>query len=157
MAVIFSNHYFHGTNLESYAVVMGGVGLVVTAIIHPEGIAPFFQPMLRYLGSWLVNARGTEWAAAIRHFAPWVVGGAVAGYLVWPFRVDTYSPVWMPLVGVYATLVVRAIVLQIYRAVTGKQGGMHAKVAAEHAAIHPEVAPTRETVTAGVASSESPS
>ena len=157
MAVIFSNHYFHGTNLESYAVVMGGAGLVVTAIIHPEGIAPFFQPMLRYLGSWLVNARGSEWAAAVRHFAPWVVGGAVAGYIVWPLRVDSYSPIWMPLVGVYATLVVRAIVLQIYRAVTGKQGGMHAKVAAEHAAVHPAVVPARETVAAGVAPSESPS
>ncbi len=155
MALVFSNHYFQGTNLESYAVVMGGMGLVVTAIIHPEGIAPFFQPMLRYAGSWLVNARGSEWVAAIRHFAPWVIGGAVVGYVIWPLRVDSYSPVWMPLVGVYATLVLRAIALQIYRAVTGKPGGMHDKVAAEHAVAHPEVVPALEPVSAGVASSES--
>ena len=42
-----SNYFFDGTNIDSYIGVIGGASLMVTAIVHPEGIAPFFQSMMR--------------------------------------------------------------------------------------------------------------
>ena len=30
--------------------------MILTAIIHPEGIAPYMQPTFRYAGNWLVSA-----------------------------------------------------------------------------------------------------
>ena len=42
---------FHFPDFGTYFVILGGVGLVLTAIIHPEGIAPYFQPRMRALGN----------------------------------------------------------------------------------------------------------
>ncbi|MEM9038021.1 MAG: ABC transporter permease [Actinomycetota bacterium] len=50
-----SNYFFHDANLNQYLGVLGGLGLVVTAIIHPEGIAPFFQGIMRMFGNWLAR------------------------------------------------------------------------------------------------------
>jgi branched-chain amino acid transport system permease protein len=46
---------FHFPDFGEYFVILGGVGLVLTAIIHPEGIAPYFQPRMRALGNVLVG------------------------------------------------------------------------------------------------------
>ena len=43
--------------------------------------------------------------------------GAILGYVIWPMRVDTYSKVWMPLLGAYIGLWLRFIGLGIWRAV----------------------------------------
>ena len=69
--------------------MIGGASLVLTAIIHPEGIAPFFQGLMQYFGRWLLRARGAEWAAVGKRLGPVALLGAVLGYLVWPARVDT--------------------------------------------------------------------
>ena len=53
---VTSNYFFKGTNIDSYVGVLGGVGLIVTAIVHPEGIAPFFQGIMRQAGNWIVSA-----------------------------------------------------------------------------------------------------
>jgi branched-chain amino acid transport system permease protein len=46
---------FHFPGFGEYFVILGGVGLVLTAIVHPEGIAPYFQPRMRALGNALVG------------------------------------------------------------------------------------------------------
>jgi hypothetical protein len=121
---VVSNYFFKEADITSYVTIIGGASLVLTAVIHPEGIALFFQPMFRYLGSWLVRARGSEWAAVGKRLLPWFIPGVVLGYLIWPLRVDSYSKIWMPLLGGFLALFIRNIVLQVKAAITG-QGGHH--------------------------------
>ena len=55
LAPVTSN-YFYASTIERYLGIIGGLGMILTAIIHPEGIAPFMQPTFRYAGNWLVSA-----------------------------------------------------------------------------------------------------
>ncbi len=52
---ITSNYFFAETNIERYVGMLGGLGLIVTAIIHPEGIAPFFSGIMRHAGNWALH------------------------------------------------------------------------------------------------------
>jgi branched-subunit amino acid ABC-type transport system permease component len=51
-----SNYFFAGTNIDNYIGLLSGLGIIVTAIVHPEGVAPFFGGAVRHLGDWLVGA-----------------------------------------------------------------------------------------------------
>ncbi len=125
VVAVTSNYFFQNTSIDRYNAMLGGLGLIVTAIIHPEGIAPFFQPVMRHAGTWLTTARGPEWASFARRFGPTILVGYVLGWLVWPLRVDSYSRLWMPLLGAGLAIMLRSIFLQIYRGVTGKPNPMH--------------------------------
>jgi branched-subunit amino acid ABC-type transport system permease component len=180
---ITSNYFFAETNIERYVGMLGGLGLIVTAIIHPEGIAPFFSGMMRHLGNWLCTAipgattlknayapgsrtrselsviylvlligsalflyhvpiepnvvralvwlallwviamalslrygglspsfaqAGAVWIDWAKRFGPAALAGYVIGWLIWPIRVDTYSMLWMPLLGAGLGLFIRA-------------------------------------------------
>ena len=120
LVTVVSNYFFHGANLERYTAVVGGASLVFTAIIHPEGIAPFFQKIFQHFGNWLLRARTAEWAAVGKRLGPVALVGAGLGYLVWPARVDTYSTFWMPVLGAFLARFVRSIVMQIIRARRGE-------------------------------------
>jgi branched-subunit amino acid ABC-type transport system permease component len=120
LITVVSNYFFHGANLERYSTIVGGASLVFTAIIHPEGIAPFFQNIFQHFGRWLRVARGAEWAAVGKRLGPVAIVGAIAGYLVWPARVDTYSKFWMPLLGAFLAMFIRSIVMQVVRARRGE-------------------------------------
>jgi hypothetical protein len=187
---VTSNYFFKGTNIDSYVGMLGGVGLIVTAIVHPQGVAPFFQGIMRHLGNWIVGAfpglqtvraatRGphrilvqaglaalvigfaffvhgaqfiddvylwilfslvlsylmvfiaskalgptqpslagarTTWTASIKRFGPTALTGYVLGWIIWPIRVDSYSKVWMPLLGAYLALFIRSIIRQVKHA-----------------------------------------
>jgi len=200
LIAVTSNHYFADTNIERYTGVLGGLGIIVTAIIHPEGIAPFFQQGMRHLGGWIVDSTpgfrslrtayqkeparigpmlavlfagamawlfffeftddhftrlvitaavfttaaislartlgpldptvgeaGQKWAANLRTFGPTALVGYGLGWLIFPLRVDTYSKLYMPLVGAFLALLIRSIGMRIYRAVTGQEDPMHAQ------------------------------
>jgi ABC-type branched-subunit amino acid transport system permease subunit len=113
----FSNYFLKGTDINRYVTVLGGAALVFTAIAHPNGIAPGFQEVFRHIGRWLQTARGPEWVGLLKRIGPAIVIGAILGYVIWPMRVDTYSKVWMPLLGAYIALWLRFIGLSISRAV----------------------------------------
>jgi ABC-type branched-subunit amino acid transport system permease subunit len=51
-----SNYFFAGTNIDNYIGLLSGIGIIVTAIVHPEGVAPFFTEGVRHLGNWMVSA-----------------------------------------------------------------------------------------------------
>ncbi len=51
-----SNYFFAGTNIDNYVGLLSGIGIIVTAIVHPEGVAPFFTEGVRHLGNWSVSA-----------------------------------------------------------------------------------------------------
>ena len=55
LAPVFSN-YFYAKSIDKYLGIIGGLGMIMTAIVHPEGVAPFFSGSLRYAGNWLVSA-----------------------------------------------------------------------------------------------------
>jgi branched-chain amino acid transport system permease protein len=141
LLVVFSK--FHIQGIEDYTAVLGGFGLVLTAIIHPAGIAPFFQPLLQTLGRFLVNARGAEWRAALRRVGPTALAGAVAGWLLWT---RTGYSWWMTALGAGLALVIRANVLQIVRAVRKPKGVV---TATEPSAIDPAVDPVADMVKVG--------
>jgi branched-chain amino acid transport system permease protein len=187
LATTFSNYMLGGTNIDTYIGLLTGLGIIVTAIIHPEGIAPFFGDGMRYAGNWLMGAipgaetirsnyrtakgpivkafmaslvvgsaffvynakfienvylwivftavlawlvmlafsmtlgkvspsfgeAGWTWIAWTKRFGPTAVAGAVGGYLVWPLRVDTYSSVWMPILGALMALFARSLFRQL--------------------------------------------
>ncbi len=81
-----SNYFFAGTNIDNYLLPLGGLGIIVTAIIHPEGIAPFFGDGVRHAGNWLVSAMpGAEsirsnYRSAARVVVKVVLAAAVIGF-----------------------------------------------------------------------------
>ena len=53
---ITSNYFFGNTNIDNYVGLLGGLGMIATAIIHPAGVGTFFQAVMRHAGDWLVSA-----------------------------------------------------------------------------------------------------
>jgi branched-subunit amino acid ABC-type transport system permease component len=192
LAPVFSN-YFYASTIERYLGIIGGLGMIVTAIVHPEGIAPYMQHGVRHAGNWIVDAlpgmrtivdalqtskrqalytllaalvagsavwlyhldntiidnnllwavftgvlawlillgvaaalgtvtpsfgeAASRWARFAVRFGPTIVVGYILGWIIWPLRDDRYSSLYMPIVGAGLALLIRSIVLQIYRAV----------------------------------------
>lgn len=105
---------WHSPGLFSYTSIIGGMGMILTAVIHPAGQASIFQPLMRHFGSWLLKARGKEWLAVGKRLGPFIVVGAAWGAIgINPWRTDDYSRVWMALLGVFIILFVRNIVTQV--------------------------------------------
>lgn len=105
----------HFNNLENYWVLFGGLGLILTAILNPLGIAPAMQALLGLFASALRNWRGPEWIRALRRLGPPVVIGGVLGYLFWGRH--AHSAYWATADGIVLAIMVRSIALQIYGAV----------------------------------------
>jgi branched-subunit amino acid ABC-type transport system permease component len=109
---VFGSHQSSG--LHTYTPLIGGVGMILTAIIHPSGQAMLFQPLLQYFGRWLKAARVPEWLVVARRLGPYVVLGLALGAIgINPWRTDEWSRPWMMLVGVLLVLFVRSIVVRI--------------------------------------------
>ncbi len=122
LVVTINNFWFKGAQLEDYTAIFGGIGLIVTAIRNPQGLAMFFQPAMRHAGNWLVKARGHEWLLALRKFGPSFVIGVIVGYIIWPLRNDSFSKVWMPLLGGLIGLFIRSNVAQGIAGARAKKG-----------------------------------
>ena len=109
---VFGSHQSSG--LHTYTPLIGGVGMILTAIIHPSGQAMLFQPLLQHFGRWLKAARAPEWTVVARRLGPYVVLGLALGAIgINPWRTDEWSRPWMMLVGVLLVLFVRSIVVRI--------------------------------------------
>jgi branched-chain amino acid transport system permease protein len=116
---------FFGTwnspGLFNYTSIMGGMGMILTAIIHPAGQASIFQPLMRHLGGWLLKARGKEWLTSLRRYGPFLAGGAVWGVIgINPWRTDDYSRFWMAMTGMFLVIFIRNIVVQVRAANAAK-------------------------------------
>lgn len=105
---------FHSPGLYSYTAIIGGLGMIATAIIHPGGQASIFQPLMGHFGSWLLTARGKEWGAVLKRLWPFLLGGATWGAIgINPWRTDTWKRGWMIVLGILIVLFVRNIVNQV--------------------------------------------
>lgn len=108
---------WHSPGLYSYTPIIGGIGMILTAIIHPSGQASIFQPMMQHLGGWLLKARGSEWLNSLRRYGPYLVlGGAWGALGINPWRDDDFSRFWMGVTGVFLVLFIRSIVVQVVAA-----------------------------------------
>jgi branched-chain amino acid transport system permease protein len=112
---------FHSPGLYSYTAIMGGLGMIATAIIHPAGQASIFQPLMRHFGSWLLVARGKEWGVVLKRLWPFLLGGGAWGAIgINPWRTDSWNRFWMIVLGIFLTLFVRNIVTQVRAAKAAK-------------------------------------
>lgn len=111
--IAFFGHW-HSPGLFSYTSIIGGMGMILTAVLHPAGQASIFQPLMRHFGSWLLKARGKEWLVVGKRLGPFIVLGAAWGAIgINPWRTDDYSRVWMGVLGALIVLFVRNIVTQV--------------------------------------------
>lgn|GEM_PF-445486 len=93
LSAVTGDYFLKNTNISDYIVVLGGLGIIVTAIIHPEGIAPFFQGGMRMAGNWLTSAVPglRSWRAAFEGDmgraraveAKTLFGAGVIGFAFW--------------------------------------------------------------------------
>jgi branched-chain amino acid transport system permease protein len=105
---------FHSPGLYSYTAILGGLGMILTAILHPAGQASIFQPLMRHFGSWLLVARGKEWLVVIKRLGPFIVGGGIWGAIgINPWRTDEWKRGWMMITAILLVLFVRSIVVQV--------------------------------------------
>lgn len=106
---IFMRYHFEG--ITNYITVIGGIGLILTSILHPVGIAVFVQPLVQKLGTFVLRAKAADWTRAARKVLPIAAVGALSGWLLWARR-DKYSW-WMVLLGVYLSLLIYGIVMRV--------------------------------------------
>jgi len=102
----------HFNNLENYWTIFGGIGLILTAILNPLGIAPGVQMLVGQLITALRTWGRGEWVRALRRIGPAVVIGGVLGFLLWDRR--AHANAWPVLDGVVLTLMIRAMGLQVW-------------------------------------------
>jgi branched-chain amino acid transport system permease protein len=115
----FGQHHYNG--VIGYSSIIGGAAMIFTAIHNPIGIAPRLQPAFQYLGSWLLKARGKEWAMAIKTIGPGaILAGLPVAFLLW--RKATEWRNWYVLLLIIAGLFLRSIVKQIWTALGPKLG-----------------------------------
>lgn len=109
IAAVFGAHQSQG--LHAYTPVLGGVGMILTAILHPSGQSMLYQPIFQYFGKWLLRARGPEWLGVARRLGPTVVIGLIWGAIgINPWRTDDWSRPWMMALGVFLALFIRNLV-----------------------------------------------
>ena len=105
---------YHSPGLYAYTSILGGLGMILTAVIHPAGQASIFQPLMRHFGSWLVVARGKAWGVVLKRLAPYLLGGGIWGAIgINPWRTDSWNRGWTMVLAILIVLFVRNIVNQV--------------------------------------------
>ena len=126
---------WHSPGLYSYTAILGGLGMILTAVLHPAGQASIFQPLVQHFGNWLKVARGKEWLVVIKRLGPFIVGGGIWGAIgINPWRTDEWKRGWMMITAILLVLFVRSILVQV-------QAAKSAKAAAKSNAIAQQKSP----------------
>jgi branched-chain amino acid transport system permease protein len=115
---------YHLKGVASYQVVIGGLGMIVTAIVHPEGLAPAWQPALRHLGRWLTTGPPEKFPKALVRVVPGMVPGALLAVLLIATKAEHWR-IWHALLIVGAGLLVRVIGIHTWSAIA--RGGESAR------------------------------
>ena len=121
---------YHNKGFTPYLALVGGVGMILTAVVHPEGQAPFWQPALQYFGRWLTSGPVSKFPKAIVRVAPGMIPGVLIGmWLVWVKATEFRN--WHLLLWLVTGLFGRAIGMQIWNGIKAKRA---AKAAVGHTA-----------------------
>ena len=88
--------------------------MILTAIIHPEGQAPFWQPPLQYLGKWLTTGPASKFPKAIAQGrCPACIPGVLLGMWLIVGAKATEFRNWHLLLAAVVGLIGRGIGMQI--------------------------------------------
>ncbi len=77
VVTIWANTHLKDAIDAELTYILGGVALIVTAALNPQGIAPRFQPVVRRLGSFIRSAGVHDWINAMRRVAPRTILAAI--------------------------------------------------------------------------------
>jgi hypothetical protein len=120
LVAVFGN--YHNKGFTPYVVLVGGVGMVLTAILHPEGQAPFWQPALQYLGRWLTTGPLEKFPKAILRVLPGMIPGALITWLIIWAKASEWRNWHLILIAGYG-LMARGIGMRVAGAVKAKRDG----------------------------------
>ena len=120
LAAVFGN--YHNPGFTPYVALLGGLGLILTAIIQPGGQAPFIQPGLQYFGRWLTTGPIDKFPKAVIRVVPGMIPGVAIAWWLIIIKAREWRN-WHLLVLLAAGLVGRNIGLEIYRGVKAKRSG----------------------------------
>ena len=136
---VMTNYHFAG--LLNYVTIIGGIGMILTAIQNPQGIAPTLQPLLQYFGRWVRHASVADWVAAAKRVLP----GALVGMAIMAFWLYTKANefrLWhIPLVILFG-LFLRGIAMQVKQAITARRDRASALAAAMTATVSAPITTT---------------
>ena len=104
----FAFWLYNAKFVESVALwgLISAVALFVVMLLFARALGPLSPTFGEAGGTWV------DWA---KKFGPTALAGYVIGWIIWPLRVDSYSALWMPLLGAGLALFIRSIALQIIR------------------------------------------
>jgi branched-chain amino acid transport system permease protein len=111
-----SNYMLAGTDIDKYITLLGGVAIIVTAIVHPEGVAPFFAEGMRHAGNWVVGAIPgaetirTEYRGPRSKLVHVVLAAGVVGFAVWVRNAQFIDEVYLWILFSAILVLVLAIV-----------------------------------------------
>jgi branched-chain amino acid transport system permease protein len=108
---VFGN--YHNPGFTKYVVIVGGIGMIFTAVRQPIGIAPTLQPALQYLGQWITSGPSKKFLPAIVRVIPGAIPGALFAWWLILTKARHYRPFWHTLLIIAAGLFARAIVSEI--------------------------------------------
>ncbi len=109
---IWANTHFDNAIDADLTYILGGLALIVTAILNPMGIAPKFQPVVQRLGRFIRSAGIHDWTDAVRRVAPGaVLAGTPVIVLLWTKAEEWRN--WFLLLVPALSLVIRSIVAKL--------------------------------------------
>ena len=111
LAAVFGT--YHNEGFTPYVSLVGGLGMILTAVIHPEGQAPFWQPSLQYLGRWLTSGPADKFGKALVRVVPGMIPGGALTMLIVGAKATEFRNWHLLLASAYG-LVTRGIGKQIY-------------------------------------------
>ncbi len=112
VVTIWANTHLHDAIDADLTYILGGVALIVTAILNPSGIAPTFQPMVQRLGRFVRSADLRAWTAAVRHVGPGaVLAGTPVSVLMWT-KAEEWRNWFLVLVPALA-LAIRSVAIRL--------------------------------------------
>jgi branched-chain amino acid transport system permease protein len=143
---VFSEFHFEGA--ESYYAMLGGVGMIATAVLHPEGLAPAWQSGLQQLGRWLTTGPPEKFPKAAARLLPGMIpGAAFCVVLIWR-NADEFRGWYVPLVIVVG-LLGRAISVELWHAVGRRRRVPATRAAASRQELVPHEPLARREALAG--------
>lgn len=119
---------YHNKGFTPYLALVGGVGMILTAIIHPEGQAPFWQPALQYFGRWLTSGPVSKFPKAIARVVPGMIPGVLLGMWLVAVKATEFRN-WHLLLWLIVGLMTRGIGKQVWAGIKAKRA---AKAAVGH-------------------------
>lgn len=113
---------YHNPGFTPYVALLGGVGMILTAIIHPEGQAPFWQPSVRYFGNWISTGPIDKFPKFIIKVLPGMLPGMLFAWWLIFVKAEEWRN-WHALIILQVGAMTRGIGKQIYAGIKAKRDG----------------------------------